>query len=124
MPPGGTTMKNKQAGVTLSGLIVALFLTIIVALLGFKLIPAYMEFGTAKNAIEGIARERNATTPAEVRRAFDSRAAIDDITAVKAADLSITKQGSDMVISFSYRKEVPLFANVGVYMDFTADTSQ
>ncbi|MGH8667857.1 MAG: DUF4845 domain-containing protein [Burkholderiales bacterium] len=117
-------MKNKQAGVTLSGLIVALFLTIIVALLGFKLIPAYMEFGTAKNAIEGIARERNATTPAEVRRAFDSRAAIDDITAVKAADLSITKQGSDMVISFSYRKEVPLFANVGVYMDFTADTSQ
>jgi hypothetical protein len=55
-----------------------------------------------------------------VRRAFDSRAAIDDITAVRAADLGITKQGNDMVISFSYRKEVPLFANVGLYMDFSA----
>jgi hypothetical protein len=124
MPPGGTTMKNKQAGVTLGGLIVALFLVIILALLGFKLIPAYMEFGTAKNAIEAIARERNASTPAEVRRAFESRAAIDDITAVKAADLSITKQGNEIAISFSYRKEVPLFSNVGVYMDFSADTSQ
>jgi hypothetical protein len=117
-------MKNKQAGVTLGGLIVALFIVIIAALLGFKLIPAYMEFGTAKNAIEAIARERNASTPAEVRRAFESRAAIDDITAVKAADLSITKQGNEMAISFSYRKEVPLFSNVGVYMDFSADTSQ
>lgn len=117
-------MKNKQGGVTLSGLIVALFVLVIVGVLGMKLVPAYMEYGTAKNAIDAIARERNATTPAEVRRAFELRSAIDDITAVKAADLSITKQGSDMAISFSYRKEVPLFANVGVYMDFTADTSQ
>jgi Tfp pilus assembly protein PilV len=111
---------NLQRGVTLSGLLVWLFLLVVVALLGMKLIPAYMEFATAKNAIEAIARERNAATPAEVRRAFDSRAAIDDITAVRAADLGITKQGNDMVISFSYRKEVPLFANVGLYMDFSA----
>jgi hypothetical protein len=27
-----------------------------------------------------------------------------------------------MVIGFAYRKEVPLFANVGVYMDFAATT--
>jgi hypothetical protein len=29
-----------------------------------------------------------------------------------------------MVIGFAYRKEVPLFANVGVYMDFAASTGQ
>lgn len=115
-------MHKKQHGITLSGLLVWLFLLVIVALLGMKLIPAYMEYGTAKNAIQAIARERNATTPAEVRRAFDSRAAIDDITAVKSSDLEITKDGAEMVISFSYRKEVPLFANVGVYMDFAANS--
>jgi hypothetical protein len=27
-----------------------------------------------------------------------------------------------MVISFAYRKEVPLFANVGVYVDFAASS--
>ena len=117
-------MKNMQRGVTVSGLVVWLFVIIIVALLGMRLVPAYMEYGTAKNAIDAIARERNASTPAEVRRAFESRAAIDDITAVKAADLDITKQGNDMVIGFSYRKEVPLFANIGVYMDFAANTGQ
>lgn len=117
-------MKNMQRGVTVSGLVVWLFVIIIVALLGMRLVPAYMEYGTAKNAIDAIARERNASTPAEVRRAFESRAAIDDITAVKASDLDITKQGNDMVIGFSYRKEVPLFANIGVYLDFAANTGQ
>jgi hypothetical protein len=124
MLPGGKTMDSRQRGVTVSGLVVWLFLFIVVALLAMKLIPAYMEYGTAKSAIEAIAREREAGTPMEVRRAFDSRAAIDDITVVKAADLDITKQGNEMVIGFAYRKEVPLFANVGVYMDFAASTGQ
>src|SRR5882672_6697567 len=108
-------MQHNQRGVTVSGLFVALFIFIVLALLGMRLIPAYMEYGTAKNAIQGISRERTATTPAEIRRAFDARAAIDDITAVKSSDLEITKDGGEVVISFAYRKEVPLFANVGVY---------
>jgi hypothetical protein len=115
-------MRGRQRGLSLGGLLVVLFLLIILALLGMKLIPAYMEYGTAKNAIQGIARERAAGTPAEIRRAFDARAAIDDITAVKSSDLDITKEGGEVVISFAYRKEVPLFANVGVYMDFAANS--
>jgi len=115
-------MRNLQRGLTLGGLIVWLFILVVAALLGMKLVPAYMEYGTARNAIEAIARERNASTPAEVRRAFESRAAIDDINTVKGSDLEITKQGGEMVIGFAYRKEVPLFANVGVYLDFAASS--
>lgn len=115
-------LHRPQRGLTLGGLIVTLFVLGIVALVGMKVVPAYMEFGTARNAIQAIARERSATTPADVRRAFESRAAIDDINAVKPSDLEITKEGGEMVISFAYRKEVPLFANVGVYMDFAASS--
>ena len=115
-------MHNKQRGVTLGGLFIGLFVLIVVALLLMKTIPAYMEYGTAKNAITAIARERQGQSPPEIRRAFDARAAIDDITAVKAADLEITKDGSETVIAFAYRKEVRLFANVGVYFDFAANS--
>ena len=117
-------MNNKQSGVTVTGLVLWLFIFIVVALLAMKLVPAYMEYGSAKNAIEAIARDRNAGTPAEVRRAFDARAVIDDISVVKGADQDIAKQGNEMVIGFTYRKEVPLFANVGVYVDFAASTGQ
>jgi hypothetical protein len=116
-------MHKHQRGLTISGLVVWLVILVFLALLAMKLIPAYMEYGSAKNAIHSIARERNAT-PADVRRAFNARATIDDITVIKAADLDITKQGNDMVIAFAYRKEVPLFANVGLYLDFAADTGQ
>jgi hypothetical protein len=116
--------KNTQYGISLLGLIFWLVVLIVGALLGMKLAPAYIEYGTAKSAIEAIARDRNAATPAEVRRAFESRAAIDNINVIKASDLDITKQGNEMVIGFSYRKEVPLVANVGVYMDFAASTGQ
>ena len=112
-----------ERGVTISGLLVWLVIFIVVALLAMKLVPAYMEYGSAKNAIQAIARDPGTSTPAEVRRAFDARAAIDDITVVKAADLEVTRQGNETVISFAYRKEVPLFANVGLYMDFAASTA-
>jgi uncharacterized protein DUF4845 len=114
--------QHRQRGVTLGGLFVVLFVLIVFALLAMRLIPAYIEYGTAKNAIQAIGRERQATTPVEVRRAFEARAAIDDIKAVRSQDLEITKEGADVVIAFAYRKEVPLFANLGVYIDFAASS--
>jgi hypothetical protein len=115
-------MQNEQRGVTLSGLFVLLFILIILALLGMKLIPAYMEFSTAKNTVAAIARDRASQSPADIRRAFDARAQIDDITALKGSDLEITKSGNEVVIGFAYRKEVPLFSNIGVYFDFAANS--
>lgn len=115
-------MQNAQRGLSLGGLVVVLFILVMLALLGMKLIPAYMEFGTAKNAIQAIARERPDGSPADIRRAFGARAAIDDISAVKPEDLEVLREGGQVVISFAYRKEVPLFRNVGVYMDFAADS--
>ena len=113
---------GRQGGVTLSGLFIWLFILIILALLAMKLIPAYMEYGTAKNAIQAIARDRQTSTPQEVRRAFDARAQIDNISALKSADLEISRDASGVVIAFAYRKEVPLFANLGLYIDFAANS--
>jgi len=116
-------MQDLQRGISLSGLFIGLFIIIVLALLGMRLIPPYMEYATAKNAIQAISRDRVGASPQDIRRAFDARASVDDITAIKAADLDITKEGGELVISFAYRKEVPLFANVGVYMDFAASSN-
>ena len=113
-------LQARQRGISILGLIVVLVIAILVALLAFKLIPSYMEFRAMKGAIAAIAREKQNSTVQEIRRAFESRQAIDDFSAVKATDLDITKQGNQVVISFSYRKEVPLFRNVGLYIDYQA----
>jgi hypothetical protein len=118
------TVWKKGRGLTLMGLIIVLFVLVFVVLFGFKLLPAYIEYGTAKKAIEALARDRTAvSTPQEARRLFDSRALIDNIQVIKGSDLEITKEGSGLVIGFAYRKEVPLVANVGLYIDFAANSA-
>jgi len=117
------TNLRKQRGLTITGLVIGLVVVIFIALLGFKLIPAFMEFRSMKGAISAIAREKQSSTVAEIRRAFESRQAIDDFQAVKANDLDISKQGNQVIIAFAYRKEVPLFANIGVYIDFAANSA-
>ncbi|HUQ75434.1 MAG TPA: DUF4845 domain-containing protein [Burkholderiales bacterium] len=117
----GRTIKFRQQGVSIMALIMGLALLIIVAIFGMKLIPSFLEFRAAKGAIEQLARS-SAASPNDIRRSFESRSAVDDISSLKAQDLEITKQGNQVVISFSYRKEVPLFSNIGLYIDYAASS--
>lgn len=116
-------MLNRQYGVTLSGLLVVSVIVIFVLLLGMRLAPVYIEYFTAKKAIVAVAQEKQGASVSDIRKAFDSRAVIDDIIAVTANDLEITKDGLGVVIRFGYRKEVPLFANIGIFIDFEASSS-
>ena len=112
-------MHDAQRGVTLLGLIAGLFILIVVALFAMKVIPSFIEYRTAKAAIEAIARQ--AQSPGDVRRLFENRAAVDNIN-IRPTDLDITREGNQVVIAFAYRKEVPLFGNVGLYIDYAADS--
>jgi len=62
------------------------------------------------------------TNAADARRAFDNRAAIDSVGSLQAKDLEITRDGNAVVIAFAYRKEIPLFTGVGLYLDFAANS--
>lgn len=114
-------MRNRQLGLSLVSLLLAGFILVIVAIFGMKLVPAFIEYQTARKAIYAIATEGNASV-ADVRRSFYNRSVIDNIEAVKPDDLDITKDGGEIVISFAYRKEVPLGGGIGIYIDFTAST--
>ena len=113
-------MRSRLAGVSLMGLIVILVFLAIIAVFGMKLIPSYLEYRAARNAIFSIIRERPNATPAEIRKSFEARSNIDGIESVRPEQLEVGK-GS---IAFTYRKEVPLFSNVGVYIDYAANTAQ
>jgi hypothetical protein len=115
-------MRNRQLGLSLGGLIFVAIVVIFVALLAMKVVPKYIEFFTAKEAITAIANSGE-TSPQEIRKSFDARQAIDDMPSLKPSDLVISREGGGVTISFAYRKEIPLFANVGLYIDFQASSS-
>ncbi|HUN70070.1 MAG TPA: DUF4845 domain-containing protein [Burkholderiales bacterium] len=118
-------MRKKQLGVSLGGLLVGAVILIAVAMVGMKLAPSYIEFFAIKKAVNAIAMEqRGGASVQEVRKSFDARATIDAIETVKGSDLEVTKDGGGLVISVGYRKEIPLVANVGVYINFQATSKE
>jgi hypothetical protein len=114
-------VQQQQRGVTIMGLLIMLVLFIVIALFAMKVLPSFMEFRTAKSAIDAVARQ-GVTSTAEVRRAFENRATIDNIVSVRPQDLEITREGNSVVIGFAYRKEIPLFTGVGLYIDYAASS--
>jgi hypothetical protein len=117
-------MRNKQRGVSFP----VVFLIGVVLALGavgaMKVWPAYSGFLTAKKAIVAIAAGEGRTGSVnDIRRAFDRRSSIDNITEVTPGELEITKDGGEVVVSFAYAKKIPLFANVSLLIDFAASTA-
>jgi hypothetical protein len=109
-------MRTNQLGIGLGGLIAGAVIFIVLAMLGLKLAPSYIEYFAVKKAIIALGDDlRNGANAAAIRRGFDNRATIDAIESVKASDLDVTKEH----VSVAYRKEVPLVANIGIYIDFS-----
>ena len=116
-------MRNRELGLSLIGLIMGAVVLILVLLLGMKTLPPWLDYFNAKKLIMLIAQEQRGGSVMDIRRAWQLKASIDNVdNVVSDKDLEITKEGGEVVISFAYRKEVPLFANVGVYMDFAASS--
>ena len=115
-------MRNRQLGVSLVGLILGAVILIFALLLGMKVFPPYLEFFTAKKLITQIANEQRGGSVGDIRKSWQLKTAIEDVPSVNDKDLEITKEGGEVVIAFAYRKEVPLFVNVGIYFDFAASS--
>ncbi len=114
---------RKQNGLSMVALLLSCVVLVILALLAMKLAPAYIEYGAIKKAVAGIVQtEPRSASVAELRKAFDRRAAVDDITSISAQDLDISKEGNDVVISFSYPKKVPLFRNISLLIEFAGSS--
>lgn len=94
-----------------------------VLLLLFKLLPVYTEYVEVKNTIRDIAKDQR-LTEAEVRRQFDLRAHVADITSISAKELVVVSGSNFLFVRAKYRREVPLVANVSLAFDFDTSAGQ
>ncbi len=116
----------KQRGVSLSGLLLWSVVLIFVAILGMKLVPVYREYAAIKTTLVAMANDpvlQNGTK-AEIRRSFNKRAQIDDISVVNGGDIEINKENGQAVLNIIYSVKTPLFANISLYFDFNVSSDK
>ncbi|NOS94813.1 MAG: DUF4845 domain-containing protein [Methylotenera sp.] len=116
--------RKTQGGATLLGMLIVGAMIAFVALIVMKMVPAYTEYFSVKQALKAMKQESLSTmSKKEISNSFDKRASTGYIEVVKGSDLIIEKTvGGDTVVSVEYQVVKPVIANVSVLIDFSASS--
>jgi hypothetical protein len=111
------------------GLLALMFwalISVFVFIVVLKLIPVYKENLAIKTTLSAIASDSVLQNREkwEIRKLFNERAEIDDISSVNGADLEIDKEDGKIVLGIAYSVKTPLFANISLYINFNESSGK
>lgn len=103
LPAGANTQRGAGAVFVIAFVAMALVFVVMIA----KIVPIYGEYGRVQRAIKDIAAT-NASSVAEVRSAFESRARAEGLSSITPEAIEVSREGDSIVIAFAYAREVSL----------------
>ena len=115
---------RRQRGIGLVALMLGGGLFFFVALLGMKVAPDVLAYYTVLKNVNATAHDPGlgASSVSQIRGAYLKRTQVEGGSPVAPEDLDVSKEGSEIVISFAYSKKIPLFANVSLVIDFAGSS--
>ncbi len=118
---------QKQKGMTFIGLVLMVAGIVFIAVIGMKLVPAYIEYMSVKKIITkmGTSGELANMSTKEIQTSFDKSASVGYVTVVGGKDLVITpNEAGGKDIELEYQVVIPLMGNVSALLDFKAATKK
>jgi len=113
-----------QRGVSIIGFMFVAAVLIVIALVGFRVLPSYIEYFTVQKALEASLADQSNQTPQDLRRSLERRLSADYVDAVRASDLTVSKDGNTVVASLAWQKILHIAGNVSILLDFEATASR
>jgi hypothetical protein len=113
-----------EKGFTLITLIFLLGLVIVVVLIGFKVVPAYMDYYTIKNVLENVVQDPEVgQSSEELRGSVARRLDVNFVKGVDASDLLIEKEEGQLTLIIPINRKEHLMGGVSVCVDLEAKAS-
>lgn len=112
--------RSRQPGISFFGLIFVIAVLACVGVVGAQAFPTVLEYNAIMKAVN---KAREGNTVQDVRTIFDKAAQIDDILSISGKDLTITKEGDKVVVSFAYNKEIHLFGPAWLTLKYAGKSS-
>jgi Tfp pilus assembly protein PilE len=110
--------RHGQAGLTMIGFLFVAAVAVVVALIGFRVLPSYIEYFSVKKAVAGALDDAVDGQPATVRRFFERRVGAEYIDSIDWRNLEVNKQNNQIVGTISWEKRIPLVYNISLLLDF------
>jgi hypothetical protein len=117
--------RRKQQGVSIVGFVFVAVVIVAVAMVGFRVTPAYIEYYSVQKALQRSldeARDRGSTR--EIQIAFQRFADSGYIESVRGADVEVTRQGNEIVASVAWTRKLHMVANASLFLEFEAVASR
>lgn len=116
----------RQRGMGLLALIFWALVSVFVFMVALKILPVYKENMAIKTTLSAMASDSILQNGEkwEIRKSFNERADIDDISSVNGGDLEIDKEDGKIVLGIAYSVKTPLFANISLYIDFNESSGK
>jgi Tfp pilus assembly major pilin PilA len=119
------TARTRQTGLTMIGFLFVAAVLIVVAVVGLRVTPSYIEYFSVQRALEQALRDsKEVDTPREVRLAFGRIRDAGYITSVGPNDIEVTKEGNTIYATASWDSKLHLISNVSLLIEFEAVASR
>ena len=117
--------RRRQQGLTITGFIFVAIFAMLVVMIGFRMVPAYIEWYTVQKVMANtLATSKEGFTLYQFRRDFDLKAAADYIDSVRGSDVEVVKEGNQLVATASWTKVLHLVGNVSLLLEFDASAKK
>jgi Tfp pilus assembly major pilin PilA len=114
-------MRNRQRGLTMLGFLFVAAVVVTCVMIGFRVLPAYIEYFSVKQALEqALIDAKDLNSAAEIRNAFQRRADAGYIESVSGRDVDVVKSKNEVTASVTWTRKLPMVANVSLWLDFEA----
>jgi len=117
-------MRRNERGITLLGFLLVAAVVVIFALVGFRVMPAYIEYFAVQKALQQALEDSPTGNVAEIRRAFDRKTSAGYIESVRPADVQVTRQSNQITAAVSWQRVLPMIANASILLDFDASATR
>ncbi len=112
------TKCHRQSGLTLIGFLFVAAVVVVVGLVGFRVLPSYIEYFSVKKALAGALDDAVDGQPATVRRFFERRISAEYIDSIDWRNLEVTKQNNQIVGTIAWENRLPLVYNISLLLEF------
>ena len=116
--------RGRQRGLTIIGFLFVAAVVIIFALVGFRVLPAYIEYYTVQKALEQTMADSSNITPQDIRRSLERRISADYVDSVRASDVTVSKDGNQIVASLEWQKILHMAGNASILLEFQATATR
>ncbi len=113
-------MGQRQAGMTMLGLVILLAFVGLFAFAGIRLTPVYLNYMKVVGVVDGVRDEFDGANAsrADIRSSISRRFDIESVGVITAKDVKVTKVAEGHEVAATYSHKTPFIANVSFMVDF------